>query len=140
MCAKDMGKASKWIRNLLMGKREEKNKKETTSFSAESLAILAATDPKEKRRWSFGRSSNADISSNKSSRSFESIVTIQPQTKVIAEFESKQNHATGKPVAGHKTMKTILQAKPAAIATGPLENAAATKIQAIFRSYLVQLP
>ncbi|XP_057512461.1 protein IQ-DOMAIN 19-like [Actinidia eriantha] len=132
-----MGKASKWIRNLLMGKREDKNKKETTSFSAESLAILAATDPKEKRRWSFGRSSNVDISCNKS-RSFESIVTIQPETKVIAEFESKQNHATVKPVAGHKTTKTIIQAKLAAIVTGPLENAAATKIQAIFRSYLAR--
>ncbi|GMP40863.1 hypothetical protein CsSME_00011153 [Camellia sinensis var. sinensis] len=151
-----MGKASKWIRNFLLGKKEKEKKKDST-FSAERLAILPVT-PKEKRRWSFGRSSNTDsivsfgrststdsiVSFGKSSSTTDSILTSHLATKAVLEYHNDQHHATSVAVAvavvmaTHEANKAVRAAKPTLALPGPVENAAATKIQAIFRSYLAR--
>lgn len=106
-----MGKASKWIRNLFMGKREDKAKAssfppETTSTST-SLAIMVATTPKVRRRWSFKRPPCAKPVAHRASKSFDSI--YMPTQLVDCEAHQPLN-----------------------------ANAAATRIQAAYRSYLVR--
>lgn len=113
-----MGKASKWIRNFLMGKREDKGKKTDPSVPAEtctSLGTLVVTNtPKVRRRWSFKRSTSTKAITHRSSRSFDSIVMPK---QALLEYQTQQNNA----------MPLVLNA-----------HAAATKIQAAYRSYLVR--
>lgn len=119
-----MGKASRWIRNFLMGKRERDNKDDGL-VSAVSLGTSPAVVPsssKVKRRWSFKRSSSTDSMTHSSIRSFDSVLTAQLKAQAsLLEFEILQNHA-----------KAFLAAKTAAV-----EVEAAIRIQAAFRSYLV---
>ncbi|KAA8536990.1 hypothetical protein F0562_029468 [Nyssa sinensis] len=140
-----MGKASKWIRNILLGKKEEKDKKTESSFLAQSLAtpraILPET-PKEKRRWSFGRSASTD-NARKSNRSFDSIVTTQLVTKALLEHEQAQPCATAMALATNEATKRAMRVRATAAHApagkpGPVKDAAATKIQAAFRSYLAR--
>ncbi|KAL1536030.1 protein IQ-DOMAIN 19-like [Salvia divinorum] len=97
-----MGKASKWIRNLFMGKREDKAK---ASFPPETCTSTSlATTPKVRRRWSFKRPPCAKPIAHKASKSFDSI--YMPKQLVDCQ---------------------------------PLNaNAAATRIQAAYRSYLAR--
>ncbi|KAL5566249.1 hypothetical protein UlMin_029413 [Ulmus minor] len=121
-----MGKASKWIRNFLMGKKEEKERNDR----ALSIRCQATTSnkngslpgtPKVKRRWSFGKFVGKEAT-HKFSKSFDSIdATKLPNQHSSSESETLQNH-----------IKTL------AIVKAHVENAAATKIQAIFRSYLAR--
>ncbi|KAK3011788.1 hypothetical protein RJ639_011776 [Escallonia herrerae] len=138
-----MGKASKWIRNFLTGKKEEKAKKKDGGFTDESLAIVPAT-PREKRRWSFGRSARTENAAgvfHKSTRSFDSIVTAQLLAQASLAYENQQKNAMAMAVA-----VAAVEATKAAVTTrrapprkhGPVEHAAATKIQAFFRSYLAR--
>lgn len=113
-----MGKASKWIRNLLMGKREDKAKETGPSVPAETCTstslrtMVVTTTPKVRRRWSFKSSTKA--SSHKSTRSFDSI--FMPK-QALMESETQQNQAIPPRLNAH---------------------AAATKIQAAYRSYLAR--
>ncbi|KAH8491232.1 hypothetical protein H0E87_023396 [Populus deltoides] len=54
-----MGKASRWMINFLLGKKEEKTKKNDISFHAEKETTPTAT-PAYKRRWSFGKSAKKE--------------------------------------------------------------------------------
>lgn len=112
-----MGKASKWIRNFLVGKREQKYKKIDATFSAEY--VHNKTDcqpgtPKTRRRWSFGRATGKKATHK--SKSFDSFDTTKLPVQASAENKVLQNHA---------------------VLIADVEYAAATKIQAVFRSYLV---
>ncbi|WOK99431.1 hypothetical protein Cni_G08143 [Canna indica] len=51
-----MGKASKWLKNILTGKKEKDNDKDPTGTR---LTPLSVSVPEEKRRWSFRRTSAA---------------------------------------------------------------------------------
>jgi hypothetical protein len=102
-----MGKAGKWIRNFLLGKREQKYKKNDSSFSAEHHhPSTQPGSPRVKKRWSFGRAAGKRTS-HKFSKSLDSIETTKLPIQATAENDD-------------------------------VENVAATKIQAVFRSYLVQ--
>lgn len=105
-----MGKAGKWIRNFLLGKKEQKYKKNIeSSLSAELHPTCTKPgSPRVKKRWSFGRAAGKRAS-HKFSKSLDSIDTAKLPLQASAEnFDD-------------------------------VENAAATKIQSVFRSYLVQL-
>ncbi|XP_059436056.1 protein IQ-DOMAIN 19-like [Corylus avellana] len=105
-----MGKAGKWIRNFLLGKREQKYKKnESSSFSAEHHhhnPSIKPGSPRMKKRWSFGRAAGKRAS-HKFSKSLDSIDTTKLPLQATAENVD-------------------------------VENAAATRIQAVFRSYLAR--
>ncbi|KAK6163142.1 hypothetical protein DH2020_002983 [Rehmannia glutinosa] len=114
-----MDKASRWIRNFLMGKREDGGKKKVPSFPAETCKLGTVSPvnntPQVRRRWSFKRStSKKPITTHKSSRSFDSIVMPE---QALLDYQIHQNNA----------MPLLLNA-----------HAAATKIQAIYRSYLAR--
>lgn len=118
-----MGRATKWIRSFLLGKKDEKeNKKINTSVLARYVApssCLPLPTPKIKRRWSFGKPA-ARGNAHKLSRSMDLAKTAQLVMQARADFQLPRDRGLA------------LLAK-----TGDVRHAAATRIQAIFRSYLV---
>ncbi|PWA46473.1 hypothetical protein CTI12_AA508540 [Artemisia annua] len=129
-----MGKAGKWIRNLLLGKKEQEKLNTKAGDGSRpqeaSTAIIPATP---KRRWSFRRSSNAEklLVNHKSCRSFDSIITSQLVSQALFDYAiNQQNHQTiRKAAVTTKAWNRISRADA---------MAAATKIQAAFRSYLAR--
>ncbi|CAL5194645.1 unnamed protein product [Lathyrus oleraceus] len=117
-----MGKASKWIRNLLLGKKEE-NFKQIDTFCSENKAANAVKNSSSnkmvvKRKWSFrkltsGRSTGK-IVAHKVSRSFDSIDSPKLQIQALM-FQTQ-------------TPRTAAE----------FVKRAATRIQASFRSYLAR--
>jgi len=119
-----MGKASKWIRNFLLGKKDEKIKKiDASEDSKSSNTGSLIVSPKVKRRWSFGKLTGGRITSkivgHKFSRSFDSGESAKLQIQALLETKASRRLPTPLP----RSYKD--------------KNKAATKIQAGFRSYLV---
>lgn len=111
------------MRNFLIGKKEVKKKKIEAAFSAEHHSITMESQPgtpKVKRKWSFRKLSGKETS-HKLTKSFDSIDTSKLQVQVPTESVARQNHV-----------------KALVVFRGHVKNAAATKIQAAFRTYLVQ--
>ncbi|KAL2461011.1 IQ-domain 19 [Abeliophyllum distichum] len=125
-----MGKAGKWIKNFLMGKREEKDKKSADALvSAQSLGTPMETlpsTPKVKRRWSFKRSSSTKPITHKNNRSFDSIMI--PRLGLLA-YENEEIHAERFLMARNESRN---------IGIAIQANVAATRIQAVFRAYLAK--
>ncbi|XP_020210907.1 protein IQ-DOMAIN 14 [Cajanus cajan] len=121
-----MGKASKWIRNFLLGKKEEKLKK-IDGFCPEDKSVNKGSQivsSKVKRRWSFGKLTGGRITSkvagHKFSRSFDSGDSAKLQIQALLEAKTPRRLPT--PLAKASRDK----------------NKAAIKIQAGFRSYLAK--
>ncbi|KAJ1413901.1 P-loop containing nucleoside triphosphate hydrolase [Sesbania bispinosa] len=117
-----MGKAGKWIRNLLLGKKEEKFKK------IDTLCPENKTATKVKRRWSFGKLAGGRITgkvaeNHKFSRSFDSGDSAKLQIRVLLETKNPRYLPTSLAKVYEDT---------------EFETAAATRIQAAFRSYLAR--
>lgn len=150
-----MGKTSKWIRNLLTGKKDKDKNSNTSNNHYNSVATenqatpisIPPTTPKEKRRWSFRRSSATGPTSQKDSEGIA--VTPPPVNAAVAEAENEQKkHAVAIAVATAAAAEAAVAAAQAAAAMihlggidtvlpSAVEEAAATKIQSVFRSYLV---
>lgn len=149
-----MGKPGKWLRNFLVGKKDkvkDKEKSKQSSASAENPTTpvpFAPSTPKEKRRWSFRRSSATSVAHKDSSSTLE----MTPGSSSVSalhgamETESEQRrHALAVAAATADAAAAAAQAAAAIIqlATGagprvnPVEEAAATRIQSVYRSYLV---
>ncbi|MCE3050513.1 hypothetical protein HAX54_047407 [Datura stramonium] len=130
-----MGKANKWIRNFLMmmGKKEEREKKEEKSIERTGTPTASCqSTPKVKRRWSFKKSSSMERNNHKSNRSFDLKFNHRLNTQSsMLEFDILEKHhkanLTEKGAIGQKTY-----------ITGRIKDAAATRIQAAFRSYLAR--
>ncbi|KAK9287692.1 hypothetical protein L1049_016130 [Liquidambar formosana] len=154
-----MGKTSKWLRSFLTGKKD-KEKKEKEKCNSNQPTIIATeipttpisippTTPKEKRRWSFRRSS-ATAPGPKDSNSVEAIATTPPavQTMLDADNEQKKHAmavaaataaAADAAVAAAQAAATMIRLTAATNGrASAVEDAAAIKIQAVFRSYLVK--
>ncbi|XP_051125613.1 protein IQ-DOMAIN 19-like [Andrographis paniculata] len=144
-----MGKTSRWIRNFLTGttkkdSNKDKDRSEKDHFKdvrvavqtlnsaadarpATPVALPQPTTPKEKRRWSFRRSS-ATAGNNSDDQHF-------------TEGESKK-HAMAVAAATAAAADAAAAAAKAAAAVAQLtaaaEAAAAVKIQSVFRAYLAR--
>ncbi|KAL4571410.1 hypothetical protein LXL04_018169 [Taraxacum kok-saghyz] len=120
-----MGNAKKWIKNLLAGK---KHKKAVNEIQTPPISVSPAT-PKEKRRWSFRRSSatpptNTTTTTTTTTNSID-VISIAPPPLVheVENYEQK---------------KHVLEVAFVAAATAIVKHTAATKIQSVFRSYLAR--
>ncbi|KAL7210155.1 hypothetical protein ACSBR1_031672 [Camellia fascicularis] len=130
-----MGKTSKWIRNFLTVKKDKQKEKDQilglpTSHGTENPTTpisITPTTPKEKRRWSFRRSSAAAAGQNGT----ESIATTPPPP--VLESENEQR----KPATAAQTSAAVIRVTAAGRGTA-IEEAAAIKIQSVFRSYLAK--
>ncbi|KAK7258711.1 hypothetical protein RIF29_24293 [Crotalaria pallida] len=126
-----MGKAGKWIRNFLLGKKEEKFKKIDTYCSeikSASMIDSQIISPNMKRRWSFGRllrggsgRKTGMVAGQKFSISFDSGDSARLQIQALLETQGSKNLPIAQVSKGRKD-----------------KIAAATKIQAAFRSYLAR--
>lgn len=150
-----MGKTSKWLRSFLTGKKDKE--KLQSNQNSSSIAIetdpttpisIQQTTPKEKRRWSFRRSS-ATAPASKDSNSTEAIATMSPAVQTMLDTENEQKKhvmamatataaATDAAVAAAQAAAAVIRLTAAANGrASAIEEAAATKIQSVFRSYLV---
>jgi hypothetical protein len=142
-----MGKSGKWLKSFLTGKKDkEREKKGTTQQNSTPIienpvtpiSIPPAT-PKEKRRWSFRRSS-ATAAAPKDSNSTEPIANTQPaavQGTLDSDNEQKM-HAMAMAAAADAAMAAAQAAASVIrLTNSTIEEDAAVKIQSVFRSYLV---
>ncbi|KAF5950766.1 hypothetical protein HYC85_012759 [Camellia sinensis] len=98
-----MGKTSKWIRNFLTGKKEKEKEKEREKERNSSnqqlnlnanenpttpISIPRPMTPKEKRRWSFRRSSATTVGGGQ--KELENIATTPPAV-LESQFEQKKH-------------------------------------------------
>lgn len=151
---KEMGKTSKWIRNLLTGKKDREkisSNHQQVSIGTENPTTpisIPPTTPKEKRRWSFRRSSAAQTGQ----KDLNSMDTTLPAVQAAVESENEQKkHAMAVAMATAAAADAAVAAAQAAAAmirlasaapggrASAIEEAAATKIQSVFRSYLVYM-
>lgn len=127
---KEMGKAGKWIRNFLLGKKEEKLKQIDTFYPENNkTAKVGSNNMVVKRRWSFRKLSGSGritgkVVTPKFSKSFDSDEFDSTRMQIQALLEAQISRCLPKALA-----KVYEDAE--------FEKTAAIKIQAAFRSYLV---
>ncbi|MED6119882.1 IQ-domain [Stylosanthes scabra] len=126
-----MGKTGKWLRNLLTGKKEkEKYKGKCATISP--VVLSNPTTPKEKRRWSFRRSSATATASKElnfvEAKATAASMTVQTAAATDAQQNEQKRHA----------MAVISLTSSSNETTRSIEEAAAIKIQSVFRSYLAR--
>ncbi|KAI4317887.1 hypothetical protein L6164_025717 [Bauhinia variegata] len=152
-----MGKTSKWLKSLLTGKKDKEksaaNQNQINSSNGiENPTTPISTTPKEKRRWSFRRSSaTATIQKELNFTDQSSVttsVTLQPATD--AENEQRKHAmavaaataaAAEAAVAAAQAAAAVIRLTAASNNTGTarsIEEAAAIKIQSVFRAHLAR--
>lgn len=161
-----MGKTGKWLKNFFAGKKDNKKEKiKEKSSTATSLdesesttaienypttPISVPTNPKEKGRWSFRRSSTT---APRESNAAEVIANVQqPPVSIAASLDAddqQKQHALAvaaataaaadAAVAAAQAAAAVIRltASTATVTPNIMEEAAAIKIQSVFRSYLV---
>lgn len=135
-----MAKAGRWLKGFLTCKREEKGKGETLTSSSPTEAQsdpIPVPTPNEKKRWSFRRQA----------AEWKGLTcpdqTVSAPTNALSEAEIDQKRhamkAEGVAVAAAQTAADVmsLTSTTTGLTSSAIEEAAAIKIQAIFRSYLV---
>lgn len=153
-----MGKTSKWLRSFLTGKKDKEKcapSNQVSCIATENNPTTPIssqqTTPKEKRRWSFRRSSaTAASAAPKDSISTEQIATTPQAVQNALDVENEQKkHALAMAAATAAAADAAVAAAQAAAAVIRLsavsngritavEEASAIKIQSVFRSYLVR--
>ncbi|GLT99579.1 hypothetical protein SLE2022_170100 [Rubroshorea leprosula] len=150
-----MGKTGKWLKHLLTGKKDKEKQKEKCSSNQSSsvapenpstpISVLPGT-PKEKRRWSFRRSSAT--AAPKDSNATEQAVV--PASALDMEDEQKKHAmavaaataaAADAAVVAAQAAAAVIRLTAAANGRGSaveLQEAAAIKIQSAYRAYLAR--
>ncbi|CAL5209647.1 unnamed protein product [Lathyrus oleraceus] len=158
-----MGKKGKWLKNFLTGKREKDKEKEKSTINQNfsngpenpTTPISSSGSTKEKKRWSFRRSSaTATPTVSKELNKSEAIASVTVQTVTdIQNIQNIQNeqrsHAMAVAVATAAAADAAVAAAQAAavvirLTSGSneswrsIEEAAAVRIQCVFRSHLAR--
>ncbi|KAL8171144.1 hypothetical protein V2J09_022948 [Rumex salicifolius] len=133
-----MGKAGKWIKSFLIGggkkDKVDREKEKNTSIVAINPIVIPPT-PKDKKRWSFRRSS---ATAPKDSTPTKHATTSPPPHHDHDGDQKKMPHdttITSPPPPQHDDCTPKMDEKALTLVQ---EDAAATKIQSVFRSYLAR--
>ncbi|KAK7343612.1 hypothetical protein VNO77_12492 [Canavalia gladiata] len=157
-----MGKTGKWLRNFLTGKKDkekEKEKSATNNLSSSNgtenpPTPISTTPTKEKKRWSFRRSSATATSTTTS----KELNFVEPNTtassqqivQTATEIQNEQRKhamavaaataaAADAAVAAAKAAAVVIHLTSGSNGTSKsIEEAAAIKIQSVFRSHLAR--
>lgn len=148
-----MGKTGRWIKNFLIGKKDkerdklegDKNQNSITNNEHPTTPIsVPSTTPKDKKRWSFRRSSATPPGQRDLSGTY--IVATTAKQELLDSDNDHKKHvlavaaataaAADAAAAAAKAAAAAIQLTAAARAYA-LEEDAAVKIQAAFRGYLV---
>ncbi|XP_038902784.1 protein IQ-DOMAIN 14-like [Benincasa hispida] len=141
-----MGKAGKWLKNFLSGKKFDKEHSQITNqistISSENSTTPIST-PKEKKRWSFRRPSPTKDVNPPESNVF---VPATPPATTSLDMEKEQEKqamavaaATAAAVAAAQAAAAVIRLTAASNGkVSAIEEAAAIKIQSVFRSYLAR--
>lgn len=160
-----MGKTGKWIRNFLTGKKDLKEKPQESRNDDTTHRQISGgyehrpttpisipqqpTTPKEKRRWSFRRSSATAPGRHDLGSADNNMSTTPPMMDHHHHMENDtKKHALAVAVATAAAADAAVAAAKAAAAVIQLTSAAsgrasaveedaATRIQSVFRGYLV---
>lgn len=126
-----MGKAGRWLKSFLSGKKDGKPPQQ-----GEATPVLALPPPAPKeKRWSFrrpvpvGKSAAGETPPKEKSVADEGLVGVSAPLDI--EFEQKKQ-AVAVAVAR-------LSSRRASLPASVVEDAAAVRIQATFRGYLVRI-
>ncbi|GAB4843335.1 IQ-domain [Ancistrocladus abbreviatus] len=148
-----MGKAGKWIKSFLTGKKDkEKERNPSTCLSSVATntsttpIVIPPSTPKERRRWSFRRSS-ATAGPKDFNSGDGTAITAAPAW--IESERDQKNHALAVAAATVAAADAAVAAAQAAAAVicltatndwkaSAIEEAAAIKIQSVFRSHLAR--
>lgn len=137
-----MGKASRWLANFLLGKKEDKRRKSISISYDEGSETTPSATPSSKR-WSFGKLGSKGRDHKSSSRSLDSMNAATPLVKQ-AVSGLKNRHDNPRVLAMAMAAVTKRKKKATTYAAylirKAVEDAAATRIQAAFRSFLVNNP
>ncbi|KAG9129737.1 hypothetical protein Leryth_015434 [Lithospermum erythrorhizon] len=128
-----MGKTGKWFKHFLSGKKDKTEKDRI--ISNPTLEIISPSTPKEKRRWSFRRSSATPPGNKQAS---EPDADGKKHALAVATATTAAANAA---VAAAKAAAAVIQLTTAAASgrgAAAYEEAAATKIQSHFRGYLAR--
>ncbi|KAK4425636.1 protein IQ-DOMAIN 1 [Sesamum alatum] len=157
-----MGKTGRWIRSFLTGKKDKE--KDCTKIESQHhqnsvnagndhrpttpVSIPQPTTPKEKRRWSFRRSSATAPGRQDSGSHVENVAPTATVTDHLVDNDTKKHAlvvaaataaAADAAVAAAKAAAAVIQLTTAASGRGSaVEEAAAVKIQSVFRGYLAR--
>ncbi|XP_065863248.1 protein IQ-DOMAIN 19 [Euphorbia lathyris] len=153
-----MGKTSKWLRSFLTGKKDKDKDKEKEQSQCEKTnqnstnvvdvevnpvtptSNRPTTPNKEKRRWSFRRSSASAAHSREMNSQAEQTAILSHQSDSENELHNKQAMTVAAAaVAAAQAATAVIRLTNAVNGrTIAIEEAAAIKIQSVFRSYLAR--
>ncbi|KAL5070049.1 hypothetical protein RYX36_020936 [Vicia faba] len=153
-----MGKKGKWLKNFLTGKREKEKSTINQNFCngtenpTTPISSSNSSSTKEKKRWSFRRSATPTVSKELNKSEVIASVTVQTVTDIqnIQNIQNEQrNHAMAVAVATAAAADAAVAAAQAAAvvirltsgsneSSRSIEEAAAVKIQCVYRSHLAR--
>lgn len=140
-----MGKAGRWLRSFLAGKKDgggrRSGERQQHGGGDATPAVEVAASTREKKRWSFRRSS-ASAASGKPAAvtapstpepSVSGLASVSERARDVADLEEQTKHAMA--VAD---VATAAEADGDDVSARAVEVAAAVRIQATYRGYLVR--
>ena len=140
-----MGKAGRWLKSVLTGRKDGSGgKKAPQQQDGDATPLPAASSPREKKRWSFRRATTASAAQQqhqgKPAAALSPLSSLDPAAAVLAGVTVPGSEHDGLGQTDHAVAAVMAAAEEegdVVAICAAVEEAAAARIQATFRGYLV---